>query len=199
MRGAAESEPAGEELKGTILEQVGRMDQTVDYQLRRAAAHGRTPLRKPLAVEPCLQRIARSLAKVHADRALTLAVDAEERAVFFGDEGDLAEIVANLGDNACKWARSEVCLRARESSGAKGDGKLLLEVEDDGPGFPRTEIERALRRGARLDHNTEGHGIGLAIVHDLVVSVYGGELRFDIGSLGGTQVRVLLKRDQSPF
>jgi two-component system sensor histidine kinase PhoQ len=53
---------------------------------------------------------------------------------------------------------------------------LVIEIRDDGTGMPEESITRALQRGARLDESTAGHGIGLAVVKDLVEEVYNGEL-----------------------
>jgi two-component system sensor histidine kinase PhoQ len=60
-------------------------------------------------------------------------------------------------------------------------------VEDDGPGIPPEQIERVLQRGVRGDERVQGHGIGLAIVQDIVRS-YRGELHVgESGELGGAR------------
>jgi two-component system sensor histidine kinase PhoQ len=105
---------------------------------------------------------------------------------FYGDQGDLMEIVGNLADNACKWARSVVnvevdcvdCGARRERLG------LRIKVTDDGPGIPANRAEEAMRRGARLDQSVEGHGIGLATVREIVETGYSGQLELRSGSEG---------------
>ena len=167
------------------LEQIGRIDHTVEYQLHRAAAAGRSLLTPPIAVGPVVQRIVESLRKVHGQRNLVITPHIDERAVFFGDEGDLMEITGNLADNACKWARSRVDIQV-STRAAHG---IAIEVSDDGPGIPGHLLEILLQRGTKLDQTMEGHGIGLAIVREMVEDVYRGRLLFDT-SASGTRVRV---------
>ncbi len=109
--------------------------------------------------------------------------------MFHGDESDLLEVLGNLLDNACKWARREVVLRVTVNGERPG---LLLEVEDDGPGIPENLYTLISQRGMRGDHNVAGHGIGLAVVREIVEQVYGGTLEFGRAERGGALVRVRL-------
>ncbi|MFA7488907.1 MAG: ATP-binding protein, partial [Lysobacteraceae bacterium] len=62
---------------------------------------------------------------------------------------------------------------------------ILITVEDDGPGIAPADVERLLQRGVRGDERVHGHGIGLAIVQDLV-KAYRGELAVERSTeLGG--------------
>ena len=169
----------------TMLEQLERLDRTVEYQLHRAAAAGRSLLSPPLAVTPVVDRIADSLRKVHAHRELEITVEVDPDAVFPGDEGDLMEIIGNLGDNACKWASKRVEIRVTSLPVRT----LQIDVTDDGPGIPDGQLEVLLKRGEKLDHSVEGHGIGLAIVREMVEDVYQGHLGFETSN-EGTVVRV---------
>ena len=104
------------------------------------------------------------------------------------ESGDLLEMLGNLLDNACKWCRREVSLRAQPldpNQPAHRQG-LLLTVEDDGPGIREEDRERVLQRGGRADSATPGHGIGLAVVRELVES-HGGTLTLDRSPLGGAR------------
>ena len=173
----------------TALDQIGRIDRTVEYHLHRAAAAGRSLLAPPLRVEPVAQRLLDTLRKVHAHRNLELLAELDGQAVFFGDEGDLMEIIGNLADNACKWARKRVTVRASRSQSANGAPRLELEIVDDGPGIPEGQLELLVERGTRLDQSVEGHGIGLAIVRDMVEDIYHGRLSFE-SSTEGTHAHV---------
>ena len=164
----------------TVLEQLERLDRTVEYQLQRAATAGRSLLSPPIAVAPVIERIVDSLHKVHADRNMTIGLDVDSDAVFLGDEGDLMEIIGNLADNGCKWAKSQVQIHVT----ANPVRTLQIMVKDDGPGFPDGQLDLLLQRGARLDHSVEGHGIGLAIVREMVENVYGGSLDFETSDRG---------------
>ena len=98
------------------------------------------------------------------------------------------EIIGNVADNACKWATSKVLLRLENQN-----KHVLIRVSDDGPGMPTEKIGHVLKRGARLDQSTEGQGIGLAVVRELVEQVYNGELSID-SSPDGTDVCVVLPK-----
>jgi len=96
------------------------------------------------------------------------------------------EIVGNLADNACKWARHRVIVEALGEREANGVRHLELRVHDDGPGIPSDQIERLMQRGIRLDESVEGHGIGLAIVRDMVEGAYRGQLTLTSSTQGTT-------------
>jgi signal transduction histidine kinase len=93
-------------------------------------------------------------------------------------------MVGALAENAVKWARRRVRITAR------GDGgRLLVEIDDDGPGIPETDRGRLTARGVRLDETTAGHGLGLAIAADRA-QAYGGTLTLDTADLGGLRARL---------
>ena len=187
LRGAVDSGEARDVLLRTVGEQVDRMDQTVGYQLQRAAASGRTALTAPIAVRPVVRKIMSSLNRVYRDKNVELVEEIEPDSVFAGDSGDLMEIVGNLADNAWKWTQSRVEIRAGRTSAG-----LVIEVLDDGPGIPPEDVKTILTRGVRADSGMEGHGIGLSVVRELVAEVYRGTLHIDNGPLGGAHVRVTL-------
>jgi len=191
-RGALENDADPDELRRTLGEQMERMNRTVDYQLQRAAAAGRIALSAPLPVAPIARKILDSLAKVYAGRALQLRSEITATTVFYGDEGDLLEILGNLADNACKWCRRQVVVRAWPADQGERT-ELVVEVEDDGPGIVADQAPLLLNRGQRADPTVAGHGIGLAVVRDLVEEVYYGRLEIGQGELGGARVRARLR------
>ncbi|MGH8607715.1 MAG: ATP-binding protein [Gammaproteobacteria bacterium] len=192
MRTALESDSDPAELRLTLGEQLERIDRTVHYQLQRAVASGRTALVTPVNVREVCDKLIQSFKKVYAERPCEFRILISPEAQFYGDEGDLMEILGNLMDNACKWCRSgvKVSARLRPCEGANRPA-LELTIEDDGPGIP-SEKRSNFERGVRHDSSTAGHGIGLAVVKDLVVEVYGGEIALDVSPLGGTLVRVFI-------
>lgn len=171
-------------------EQLNQMDATIGYQLQRAALSGRSPLAGPVDVAATVTSIVNSLHKVYHDKAPVIETDVPDGVRFVGDAGDLAELVGNLADNACKWCRQRVRITAVNRTRADGAAGLLLSVEDDGPGIPAPLRETVTERGKRADSTAPGHGVGLAIVRDIVVDVYAGELRVDNSALGGARVDV---------
>jgi two-component system sensor histidine kinase PhoQ len=194
MRSQLESGAEGEDFRWTVLEQVGRMDQIVAYQLSRAATSGHTTFVAPIHIEHYAEEIVASLEKVYSTRNILCEFEIAPRALFYGEQGDLMELLGNLLENGFKWARRRVVLAARPlpSPGARRDG-LEIVVEDDGEGIAENQVEHLLQRGVRGDERVQGHGIGLAIVQDLV-RAYRGELSVGQSpTLGGAAFRVRIK------
>jgi two-component system sensor histidine kinase PhoQ len=178
-------------LRAEVRDQVQRMSEIVTYQLSRGASTGHALFAAPLEIEVRAEGIVSSLEKVYAAKRVLCEFELDPAARFHGDEGDLMELLGNLLENAFKWARSRVLLSTRSQT-APGDRRpgLELTVEDDGPGIPFERVERLLQRGVRGDERVQGHGIGLAIVQEIVRS-YHGELAVDASAeLGGARFAV---------
>lgn len=166
------------EVAEALREPVDQLDATIKYQLQRAATAGRSALSRPVPVAPVLDRLIASLRKVYHSRDILITGNAPADAMFYGDQGDLMEIIGNLADNACKWARREVrveVLVTPAESAGKRPG-LCIRIHDDGPGLPAEKVLEVMQRGARLDQSVEGHGIGLATVREIVEGAYSGRL-----------------------
>lgn len=155
-----------------MLEQIDRMNKMVEHQLKKAQSAGQTSWYLGVDVEACVQKLQSSLLKIYYEKALTFHLAIDKNAKFKGDETDLFEILGNLLDNAAKAAKSRIHISIQYSESTK---QLICHIEDDGPGIHDDIKQRILQRGVRADTYTEGHGIGLAIVRDLVNS-YQGEL-----------------------
>ncbi len=176
-------------LAALVQEQVGMARRQIDYHLARAraaaasgSADSRTPLRKPV------EGLLRVMQKLYAQRGLLLEMPSfAEGLVFRGEEQDLQEMVGNLLDNACKWAERQVLVSAQPD----GPGRLLIQIDDDGPGIADDERERIFLRGVRMDEQRPGSGLGLDIVRDLA-GTYGGQVRAERSPLGGLRVSLWL-------
>ena len=191
VRSQLESGADGEEFRWTVLEQIGRMDQIVAYQLSRAATSGHTTFAAPILVEPHAAEIVASLEKVYQAKNILCEFDIDPRAQFYGEEGDLLELLGNLIENAFKWAAHRVFVSAHTlPGGTTRRSGLELLVEDDGPGIPEDQVEHLLQRGARGDERVQGHGIGLAIVQDMLRAYRGNLTVSKSPTLGGTAFTV---------
>ncbi len=174
-----------------IGEQAERMRRQVELHLVRARAAAIAHTRGPgTPLRAALDAVLRSLARLHADKGLAFEVRGAAAAPFRGELQDLQEMLGNLLDNAAQWARGHV-----EVTLAEHDGRLRVTIDDDGPGIPAAERERALQRGERLDEQPAGAGLGLAIVDDLA-RLYGGSLTLADSPLGG--LRALLDLPAAP-
>jgi signal transduction histidine kinase len=126
-----------------------------------------------------------TLQSVHGEH-LDIRLEASLQTPLPWDREDLLELLGNLLDNACKWADAQVCL-----SIAQDDLGWNLWVDDDGPGVAPARRAEVLGRGARLDEQVPGHGLGLAIVRDIVDSWH-GRLTLEQSPLGGLRAHIHL-------
>ncbi|MBC9033722.1 sensor histidine kinase [Sphingomonas sp. JC676] len=97
---------------------------------------------------------------------------------------DLTEILGALIENAVRHARRQVRIHGESAA-----DRIMLSVNDDGPGLAGSRAELAITRGARLDESGPGHGFGLAIAKDHVEAT-DGIFAFATGALDGLEVRV---------
>jgi signal transduction histidine kinase len=174
------------ELAENIGQQVERMSRQVTYHLARARAASGVASAVPCPVATSTDALIRTVLKLYAGRSLKIPSDVAGDLCARVQRQDLDEMLGNLLDNACKWAKSKIVVKASRS----GD-KIVLTVDDDGPGLDRTVQSAVLERGVRVDESTPGSGLGLAIVRDLA-ELYGGSISLDDSALGGLQARLLL-------
>ncbi len=172
------------DLPDMVRKQTEVMKAQVDHHLRRARAAARAQLlgeRTPIA--EVLDEMAVMLERVFEEKAVEIDWRAPDALGFRGERQDLQEILGNLMENACKWAKR----RVRVSAGATGLGQMVVVVEDDGPGLPADQRDAALERGARMDETTPGSGLGLSIVVELT-RAYGGKITLADSDMGGLKV-----------
>ncbi|MBA3562739.1 MAG: hypothetical protein H0W33_01755 [Gammaproteobacteria bacterium] len=170
--------------------QIARMDAIVGSQLRRAATSAGTTLgHAPVAVAAVIEELRGALDKVYADKQPRCLTETDGNAVYYGDREDLTDLIGNLLDNAYKWSRSTVRITAQAEEMGRRRRGLRLAVEDDGPGIRPADAQRVLARGARVDEQAEGHGIGLAVVKE-IVELAGGSLTLGVSPLGGARIEL---------
>jgi len=175
------------ELAGVMRQQVERMQRQMDYHLAhaRAAASGAAPGAR-CAVLAYAEGLARTLLRLHAGRGLTIDVAVDPAHAVRAGREDLDEMLGNLLDNACKWARSRVAVTSASTGSA-----IIVTVDDDGPGLEASMRDTVLQRGVRADEAAPGSGLGLAIVRDLA-ALYGGSIALGESPSGGLQARLQL-------
>lgn len=174
------------ELAQAITQQVERMRRQVDYHLAqaRASASGANSGARS-HVTTSADALARTMTTLHAERGLSIDVQVPHDQFVRAQREDLEEMLGNLVDNACKWAKSRVDIRSRAE-----DGRIEITVDDDGPGLDSSLRERVLQRGVRADEAAPGSGLGLAIVADLV-ELYDGSIALVESPAGG--LRAILR------
>jgi signal transduction histidine kinase len=173
----------------SIEQQIVRMRRQIEYHLAhaRAAASGAT-LGAHCVVRESAEGLARTLHRLYAERGIDICVEVSEEHAVRAQREDLDEMLGNLLDNACKWARSRVTIASRQD----GD-RIVITVDDDGPGLEPSLRESVLQRGVRADEAAPGSGLGLAIVRDLA-ELYGGHIMIETSPDHG--LRALLELSQ---
>jgi signal transduction histidine kinase len=184
---AAEADAQPGPLADMVKRQVFSMRRQVDHYLSRARAAGSLDvLGNRTQISVVMDDLSRVIARIHAARGVVIDAECDDGIYFRGERQDLEEMLGNLIDNACKWARTRVRVRCEKAA-----GRLVLTVEDDGPGLSAEQRSQVGERGERLDETVPGSGLGLAIVRD-ISKLYGGFFALDQSSLGGVLARLEL-------
>jgi signal transduction histidine kinase len=178
---AEQAKAAGNaDLAQAITQQVERMRRQVDYHLAqaRASASGANSGARS-HVMTSADALARTMTTLHAGRQVRITVDVAPDHFVRVQREDLEEMLGNLVDNACKWARTSVRIHSQPR-----DADVEIVVDDDGAGLEASLREKVLQRGVRVDEAAPGSGLGLAIVADLV-ELYNGAIELRESPEGG--------------
>jgi signal transduction histidine kinase len=174
--------------KDPVAEQAVRMRGLIDRELRRARLAGEGSPGRRFRPEQDVSDLVAGVQTLYEDRPLEVCADIDTPETVPYDQEDMLELLGNLTDNAAKWARRQVRI-----SLTWGECLRIL-VEDDGPGVDAEAVEVLSARGSRLDESIPGHGLGLAIVRE-IVRLHGGRVGFGRSErLGGFRVCVELPR-----
>lgn len=176
-----------EDLKHTLNSQVSAMQHTTNRILKRARLAGEGPVSTYFDVGQEVPALLETLRRMYRQKDIKVQLDVPAGAELKADREDMLELLGNLLDNAFKWARHQVNLSIKQKPSS-----IELIIDDDGPGIPDEALTQLTQRGMRLDEQVEGHGLGLAIVQD-IVRLYNGTIQLrKSDSLPGFQVRVTL-------
>ncbi|HET7803900.1 MAG TPA: HAMP domain-containing sensor histidine kinase [Pseudolabrys sp.] len=166
----------------TVTETMSRQ---VDRELARARSRGSMRRRGSLSTElaPLVRMLIATIARTPAGARVSFEQKIPDTLAIAMDRTDLAEALGNILDNAARHAAAGVRITASpEACGA------TIVIEDDGQGIASETQARVVERGIRLDQRTEGAGLGLAIVQDVLES-YGWSLTLGTSEeLGGLRV-----------
>jgi len=173
----------------TLREQTERMNQIVSYQLQKTTGTSDIRISKPIDLIVIIDKLLSALEKVYQEKGIVVDRRLPAQALLRMDEGDCLEVVGNLLDNAFKYGHKRISIDVR----AGDDRSMTLTIEDDGDGLAADAIQQILNRGTRLDEATEGQGIGLAVVGDIVES-YNIELKFSSADLGGLRICLVFQK-----
>jgi len=173
-------------LEGTI-EESDALIRTFDALLmiaRAESGHARDNMRDFDAAE-----VARGVGELYEpvadDKGLLLKIDAPSAAPVRGNQELVSQALANLVDNAIKYAAPTATVPAKGTPevrvGAVCEGdRVLLTVSDNGPGIPEADRARAVERFVRLEQSRTqpGSGLGLSLAQ-AVAHLHGGDLTLE--------------------
>jgi signal transduction histidine kinase len=174
-------------IKG-MRSQLERMNEIIAYQLRRAIIHQHGSMLPPQVVLPVIVRISESLKKVYKDKNINFIINIEDHHTCRMNTDDMMELFGNLLNNASRFCDSVVSTSAHFES-----DRLIIDIDDDGMGFPESNPSALLKRGIRADSKSEGQGIGLAVCTEIVTAAGGRiELLTAPAPYLGARVRIYL-------
>jgi signal transduction histidine kinase len=135
-------------------------------------------------VRSVVGKLKKVMERIDPERPLVWATELPAGLRASADPVDFGEAAGNVLDNARKWAKSRVRVRASLKM-----AEVILEVDDDGAGVPESAHGQILMRGGRLDTNAPGSGLGLSIAGE-IIEAHGGRIEFEKSPLGGLKVRL---------
>jgi len=172
------------EIHTDLQEHTTRMQQIINHELKRARLAGAGMPGQQFIPSEEIPNLIRVLQQIYHNKSLTFNCQIQQGVLSNTDRDDMLELLGNLLDNSCKWAKSTI--RCTIETGAM----LSITIEDDGPGCSSDQIETITQRGIRVDENIQGHGLGLAIVKE-IAQIYHFELHLDQSPiLGGLRVKL---------
>ncbi|MDH3599649.1 MAG: ATP-binding protein [Candidatus Tectomicrobia bacterium] len=179
------------EARSQLREYTTILHHRLERELRRARLAGGDSANQRLVLDDEITPLIDTVRSLYQDMDLDIVCCMPKQTVFRGNREDFLELLGNLLNNACQWARHQIAITIDDAS------RLYLTVEDDGPGCPADVLQHLAKRGVRLDESIPGHGLGLAICKD-IVQQYNGDIVFGRSSqLGGFLVEVTLPNGPS--
>ncbi len=174
-------------LRDLIREQGMTARSQIDWHLKRSRMAASTVGHGTVDLHTTLTGILRIMRQSFADKKIDIECSMASKDLFFrGEEQDLQEILGNVIENACKWARSKVTIQEL----SEGD-YIVIVIQDDGPGVPESSFADILQRGIRMDELHPGSGLGLSIVAELM-DLYSGQIILGSSPFGGLSVTLRL-------
>ncbi len=179
-----------------------RMSRLVEDLLtlaRSDQAHedGQQPQYQPVDVDLLLDDVVSGARVAYPSRRIDLRT--QPGLWLSGDPDQLVRAVRNLVNNAATHTRPDGPIGV---TAQRGDGTVVIQVSDTGPGLPPEEAAHVFERFWRADKARTrvrgGSGLGMSIVES-IVALHGGTIRFDSAVETGSTVTITLPEQLSPL
>ncbi len=175
------------ELSSSLQKQILNMQGIMQRVLKQARFSGEGVVNSTFNARKEVPELITVLQNMYRHKGISIQFSLTGQEMIAIDREDMMELLGNLLENSCKWAKSDIIISINTNQGVQ------IMIEDDGPGISKKNRLNLIKRGKRLDEMQEGHGLGLSIVQ-YMIEQYGGELRLDSSSqLGGLLVEVNFK------
>jgi signal transduction histidine kinase len=181
--------PGKGELRAALAE-VERLSALVDGLLTLARADRAQSSPEAVALEPVVEERVAAWSALAEERAVALRVELEGDVAAFATTGRVAQMLDNLLANAIDVSPEGATITVSTET---VNGWAELHVSDEGPGMSESDRDRAFDRFWRARDDSDGFGLGLAIVHRLA-KADGGEVALQTASVGGLEAVVRLRR-----
>jgi two-component system OmpR family sensor kinase len=179
------AEAAPEELRAKMAADIGEMEAMISGTMAFVRDASQRTTRTRLELSSLLESLADEMSETGQD----VVVEQADRIVIDGDPLALRRLFNNLLENAVKFGRLARVRVFRERDNA------VVEIDDNGPGLPSTELEQVFepfyRRETSRSRETGGIGLGLAVVRS-VARAHGGDTDLMNRPEGGLTARVHL-------
>jgi two-component system OmpR family sensor kinase len=184
-------DPASDEEFESALASIGQdvteLDELIDMSLTYARLEYSSLQSnlEPTPLNAWLEAQIRDAAVLYADKQVSVEIETDAQVRVPMDKRLMSYALRNLLRNAGKYAREQVAI-----SLAIRHGNVVLAVEDDGNGVASAERERIFEAFVRLDRNTGGYGLGLAITRQVLRAHNGRIVATDPHRLPGARFEV---------
>ncbi|GAB5479161.1 MAG: two-component system sensor histidine kinase CarS [Marinobacter nauticus] len=175
--------PLPSDLRIQMAARLSDIDRQLEAEMRRSRFAGPQVGKSAYPVKQA-RDLLWMLGRLYPEKSFELSSSLPEDTRWPIEEHDLNEVLGNLLDNAGKWSSRCVELSLKQDNNSR-----QIVVSDDGPGVNGDDLSSLGQRGLRLDEQTPGHGLGLAIVREIVAR-YEGNINFSTGPGSGLRVTI---------
>lgn len=187
LREGASDQSRQQALETTIAES-DRLIQTFNALLMIARAEAGAPsgALSDIDVSAIVADVAELYGPVAEDEGIVVETAIAEGVHLHANRELIGQAMVNLLENAVKYAKPEGEGQGSIKVGLRqANGRVLIEVADNGPGIPEEDRKRVLERFVRLEKSRSetGSGLGLSLV-DAVARLHGGTFRIEDNAPG---------------
>lgn len=173
MQDSTQSDEEKQQCADKILNNTRRLSELVSniLLLSKVDNQGIQLAGKPYRLDEQLRQAVMMLEHKWTEKEIDLDVDLDP-AMYVGNESLMMHVWTNLIDNAVKFDPHGGQLKLRLH---KNDGRLIVTVQDSGPGIPKEKQAQIFERFYQIDgsHRGEGNGLGLALVKTILTKCGG--------------------------